>query len=60
MHFVCNICFVEMPDCLQYYLLRVVLKCLNATTSKKLSNMELTKYTERENSAEVNSVPVNF
>lgn len=49
-----------MPDCLQYYLLRVVLKCLNATTSKKLSNMELTKYTERENSAEVNSVPVNF
>lgn len=60
MRFVCNICFVEMPDCLRCYLLRVVLKCLNATTSKKLSNMELTKYTERENSAEVNSVPVNF
>lgn len=60
MRFVCNICFVEMPDCLRCYLLRVVLKCLNATTSKKLSNMELTKYTEREKSAEVNSVPVNF
>lgn len=60
MRFVCNICFVEIPDCLRCYLLRVVLKCLNAATSKKLSNMELTKYTERENSAEVNSVPVNF